>query len=819
MKKLTTEEFIKKAREVHGDKYDYSKVEYVNSKEKVTIICPEHGEFLQSPQKHLSGQGCIKCGLKKFANSRTIWTKEKCFEVARTCRSKSELNKLYPYAYSAACKKGWIKDYTWFEVLWEPKWDKNACYNEAKKYDSRSSFRKGCPYGYSSAWKHGWLDDYTWFKPARKTVPNGYWTYERCYEEARKYKTQTEFAEHSNGAYQCASRKRWIKDYTWFEKPFRWTKELCEHEARKYATKQDFTNGNRAAYTAAVKHRWLDSFTWLGSAKHINGYWTKERCEEESHKYSSKKEFLKGCPAAHAAAARRGWLDNFVWLIDKRIDIIKDKIDSVYVYVFEETKFAYVGRTLTRRQKKRDREHIFNQESDNVARYAKKMNVPVPPMTILETNLTLEEGLDREDYWRNWYEEHGYTMLNRLATGIGKGSLGAISHGKWNRSSCYREALKYKSASEFEKANGSAYDAARRNDWIKEYTWFDVLWKAKWDRQTCYTEAMKYKTRGEFQKECPGAYNKALREKWLDDYGWMSIRQQKPLGYWDENTCFEEAKKYKRRVDFQNGSKGAYLKAMKSGWLDKYTWFDEKARTNYWNRKTCLEEAKKYSNKKDFKENASGAYQFAYKEGWLDDYTWLKPLTGYWTYETCYEEAKKYTKRSYFKEGSRGAYTKARVNGWLGDYTWFDEKPRMNYWNQETCYEEAKKYPSITEFHKGSAGAYQKALKEGWLIEYTWMKQHIRSWSYEACKTEASKYKTRSQFKNAIPGAYHKSREKGWLDEFFPVSLRRKLDYDTCKKLTSRYQNTRDLYKGDRSLYKTLKEKGWLDDFYSSRNE
>ena len=43
MAKLTTEEFIKKAREVHGDRYDYSKVEYVNKKTKVCIICKEHG--------------------------------------------------------------------------------------------------------------------------------------------------------------------------------------------------------------------------------------------------------------------------------------------------------------------------------------------------------------------------------------------------------------------------------------------------------------------------------------------------------------------------------------------------------------------------------------------------------------------------------------------------------------------------------------------------------------------------------------------------------------------------------------------------------
>lgn len=58
----TTDEFIKRAREIHGDRYDYSKVKYKNKYEKVCIICPEHGEFWQMPDKHVnSKQGCPKC--------------------------------------------------------------------------------------------------------------------------------------------------------------------------------------------------------------------------------------------------------------------------------------------------------------------------------------------------------------------------------------------------------------------------------------------------------------------------------------------------------------------------------------------------------------------------------------------------------------------------------------------------------------------------------------------------------------------------------------------------------------------------------------
>ena len=65
---MDNELFIEKAREVHGDKYDYSKVEYVNSQAKVCIICPEHGEFWQVPTKHLYGRGCPKCGKKVISS-------------------------------------------------------------------------------------------------------------------------------------------------------------------------------------------------------------------------------------------------------------------------------------------------------------------------------------------------------------------------------------------------------------------------------------------------------------------------------------------------------------------------------------------------------------------------------------------------------------------------------------------------------------------------------------------------------------------------------------------------------------------------------
>lgn len=77
--KLNTKEFIRKSKLVHGDTYDYSHTAYVSSKQKVVIVCSVHGEFKQAPTDHLTGKGCLKCGLEATRKSKIIdWC-----EVAR----------------------------------------------------------------------------------------------------------------------------------------------------------------------------------------------------------------------------------------------------------------------------------------------------------------------------------------------------------------------------------------------------------------------------------------------------------------------------------------------------------------------------------------------------------------------------------------------------------------------------------------------------------------------------------------------------------------------------------------------------------------
>lgn len=92
-KTKSNENFIKDAIKVHGDKYDYSKVIYKKAIEKVIIVCKIHGEFLQTPNSHLNGSGCLKCGyLSKNRSLNTNYFIEKAIKIHDSVFDYSNVN-------------------------------------------------------------------------------------------------------------------------------------------------------------------------------------------------------------------------------------------------------------------------------------------------------------------------------------------------------------------------------------------------------------------------------------------------------------------------------------------------------------------------------------------------------------------------------------------------------------------------------------------------------------------------------------------------------------------------------------------------------
>ena len=92
-------DFINKAIAKHGDKYDYSRVNYINSKTKVCIICKEHGEFWQTPASHLYGRGCPKCALKNnYLNNTNRKTTEDFIKKAQEKHMNEDGTPKYDYS-------------------------------------------------------------------------------------------------------------------------------------------------------------------------------------------------------------------------------------------------------------------------------------------------------------------------------------------------------------------------------------------------------------------------------------------------------------------------------------------------------------------------------------------------------------------------------------------------------------------------------------------------------------------------------------------------------------------------------------------------
>ena len=460
------------------------------------------------------------------------------------------------------------------------KWTYDTCKLAASEFATLKDFRCKYPSAYNVARKNGWINDYEWLKVNKN---HGYWTYERCYEEAKKYSSISEFANGCGSAHFRAMKNGWIKDYDWFvdgktlsaQKRTIWTYEACYELAKQCCKRSELKAINNRAYNVARKNGWFADYTWFLSGEEIRHQkrpsrvkWSYIDCREVALKFSTLAEFHKTFPSVYTISNRNGWIDDFDWL-ERSGNIYTSKIDNVYAYYFYELKSVYIGRTVD--PSSRDIVHNTNEKS-SVFRFASENNLPVPKMTILESGLTIIEGLDREDFYRNKYQEEGWNVLNIAKTGRKSGSLGGLGSGKWNYKSCYKEAQKYRSLKEFRKKAPAAYNVVCKNGWQEDYYWLTIKSHKRgyWTYERCYEEAKKYETRKQFQVGSGSAYDKALKEKWLDDYTWFT--PSATAIKWDYENCFNEAQKYKTLAAFIKKCGRAYNVARKNGWLKEYKW-------------------------------------------------------------------------------------------------------------------------------------------------------------------------------------------------------------------------------------------------------
>ena len=363
-----------------------------------------------------------------------------------------------------------------------------------------------------------------------KNIMRKKWNKEKIIKTAEKYTSMKEFFKYEHQAYIAAQKRKmlynelnWLKrDFEYHQKGY-WTKEKAIEESKKYTRLYDFMRDNKGLYEKMRKKGWLTDVPWLKKSINEVGFWTEEKILEESKKFNTKAEFKFYSQVAYNKAREMKLFEKMPWLRIKNVSKVND---CVYGYFFEDFKTVYIGRTIERRLKTRDKEHRNPKKNDSVYKFSIENDIPIPNIKIIESGLTVFDGSEREKYWEKYYSENGYKTLN-----IAKcGSLGSLLSGKWNEATITEEAKKYKSRNEFRKGNQPAYYASIKLGLLESFDWLSSrnhVRKGYWCiKDNVINEAKKYTSRREFQKKCCGAYHNAKKNNYFDEMPWLNDKRK-----------------------------------------------------------------------------------------------------------------------------------------------------------------------------------------------------------------------------------------------------------------------------------------------------
>lgn len=301
-----------------------------------------------------------------------------------------------------------------------------------------------------------------------KKKPNGYWNYDNCFTAAKNCVSRNDMKTRYQAAYNSAIKNGWIDDYTWFkekQKQNYWNYDTCYQAALDCKTRSEFAKKYSTAYSMVLKNGWIDDYTWFLSISETNRIaktkWTKETCFEEAKKYTKLVDYERKSSGAYHIALKNGWIADYTWF-EKNIDPYTNGRDSVYGYFFTELNAVYIGRTINPTQR-----NEAHHKKGSVYNFSIQNKCEIPPMTILKSNINVEDGLLYEDMYVKKYKNDGWLVLNIAKTGKQSGSLGGCSK-KWTKSKVFELAKTCKTRTELYLKSKSAYDVARKNGWLYE---------------------------------------------------------------------------------------------------------------------------------------------------------------------------------------------------------------------------------------------------------------------------------------------------------------------------------------------------------------
>ena len=248
----------------------------------------------------------IDSGVKiKVKTGNGHWqNKTNCRNAAKKCKSKSEMYKRFASAYIFSIKNGWIDEFFPKSTTKRGKtfWTKENCREEAKKYKTRSEFSFKCNRAYRISLDNGWLDEFG-FSLNKK------YTKEKCARIAAECEGRSDFKEKYPDEFKAASRGGWLSEF--FGKKNISDTKTFNNIKGKYTSPTNLKEKSPYMYKYAEQRGWLGILFPQSKSKACQTVWDYDTCKEEAKKYSTRKEFKESNQIAYYTSYYYDWLNEF----------------------------------------------------------------------------------------------------------------------------------------------------------------------------------------------------------------------------------------------------------------------------------------------------------------------------------------------------------------------------------------------------------------------------------------------------------------------------------------------------------------------------
>lgn len=219
------------------------------------------------------------------------WSKEECFRQAKKYTSRGDFESKESGCYKASLRLGIYEEvcaHMNYKKLPNNYWTKDKCGIEALKYKTRTKFYRGSGSAYNACLKNGWLDEVC--KHMNKGVT---FSVQECEEAAQKYYSKSAFLKADKAKFKFAKKKGWLNDICKHmpkhtPKKY-WTYERCKEEALKYKRRTDLEKNSSRVRGLIRQNGWDELLSHMEKPHSSRVYWTEERIREEIKKYPTKK--------------------------------------------------------------------------------------------------------------------------------------------------------------------------------------------------------------------------------------------------------------------------------------------------------------------------------------------------------------------------------------------------------------------------------------------------------------------------------------------------------------------------------------------------